>query len=153
VARKTRPAEPELVRFGVSMEPELLERFDRLLGEAGDSCRSKAVRDMVRARLAEADLASGRANAVGVLSYVYSHGQRELAQRLLRDEHEHHAEVVTTVHIHLDHRSCFEVVLLRGRADRLRALAGQLTSTRGVRHARFSLSPATCPLAHKNHNH
>ncbi len=130
------------------MEPELLARFDRLLGRAGAASRSKAVRDLVRARLAETDLAAGRAEAVGVLSYVYSHDQRELAQRLLRDQHEHHAEVVSTVHVHLDHRNCFEVVLMRGRADRLRALADRLTATRGVRHARFSLSPATCPLAH-----
>ena len=107
---------------------------------------------MVRNRLAEADLASGPTAAVGVLTYIYSHDQRELSQRLLHLEHERHTEVISTVHIHLDHDSCFEVLIMRGRADRLRSLADKLMATRGVRHARLSLSPASCPLAHKKRN-
>lgn len=136
------------------MEPELLAAFDRLLEGAGDACRSKAVRDMVRARLAEAGLESGRAEAVGILSFIYSHDQPGLAERLLHLEHERHAQAVSSVHVHLDHNSCLEVLIMRGRADRLREFTDRLSALRGVRHARLSLLPATCPLAHKrNHGH
>lgn len=137
------------MRFGVSMEPELLAAFDRLLEQAGISCRSKAVRDMVRARLAEVELESGQGPAVGILSFIYSHDQPDLAERLLHLEHERHTEVVSSVHVHLDRNACLEVLIMRGRASRLRELADRLSGLRGVRHARLSLLPAACPLAHK----
>ncbi len=147
--RRNGSEEPELVRFGVSMEPELLRAFDRLLERTGISCRSKAVRDMVRTRLAEAELESGPSPAVGVLSFIYSHDQPDLAERLLHLEHERHTEVVSSVHVHLDRNACLEVLIMRGRASQLRELADRLSGLRGVRHARLSLLPAACPLAHK----
>jgi len=146
------------VRFSVSMEPELLARFDEYLAGAGYPGRSKALRDLVRGRLAEQQLNSPRAAAVGVLSFIYNHDSAGLARRLMHLEHEHHAEVISTVHVHLDHHSCLEVLIMRGRADRLRALADRLSATRGVRQGRLALAPAVCPVVghrdrRKTHRH
>jgi CopG family nickel-responsive transcriptional regulator len=133
------------------MEPDLLERFDALLGRSGSN-RSKAIRDLVRLQLARHELESGRSPAVGVLAFVYDHGQPDLARRLMDVQHEHHTEVVSSSHVHLDRHDCLEVLILRGSADRLQKLADQLLALKGVRQGSLSLTPATCPLA-RTHRH
>jgi CopG family nickel-responsive transcriptional regulator len=132
------------VRFSVSMEPELLAGFEALLRKTGWT-RSKAIRDLVRNRLAESEIESG--SAVGVLSYVYGHDQPELAHRLMHIQHEDHAVVVSSTHVHLDSRECLEVLILRGPAAELRELANRLLALKGVRQGRLNLTPARCPLA------
>ncbi len=151
-----RNTQPELddagaVRFSVSMEPDLLERFDALLGRSGSN-RSKAIRDLVRNRLAESELEAGHDPAVGVLAYVYSHDQPDLAHRLMHVQHDSHAEVVSSTHVHLDRHDCIEVLILRGTLGRLKALADQLLALKGVRQGRLTLTPARCPLARTHHS-
>jgi len=137
------------VRFSVSMEPELLTGFEDLLRKTGWS-RSKAIRDLVRNRLAESELESG--SAVGVLSYVYGHDQPDLARRLMQVQHDAFAEVISSTHVHLDRHECLEVLILRGTADKLRGLANQLLALKGVRQGHLNLTPARCPLA-RAHQH
>jgi CopG family nickel-responsive transcriptional regulator len=132
------------VRFSVSMEPELLTGFETLLRKTGWS-RSKAIRDLVRNRLAESELESG--SAVGVLSYVYGHDQPDLARRLMNVQHDALAEIVSSTHVHLDRHECLEVLILRGPAGQLRELANQLLALKGVRQGNLTLTPARCPLA------
>jgi len=139
------------VRFSVSMEPELLERFETLLRKTGWS-RSKAIRDLVRNRLAESELERGSGPAVGVLSYVYGHDQPDLAHRLMHLQHGSHAEVVSSTHVHLDRHECLEVLILRGPADKLRHLSDALLALKGVRQGHLTLTPARCPLA-REHKH
>jgi CopG family nickel-responsive transcriptional regulator len=145
------PDEAGATRFSVSMEPDLLARFDALLGRSGSN-RSKAIRDLVRLQLARHELESGRSPAVGVLAFVYDHGQPDLARRLMEVQHEHHTEVVSSSHVHLDRHDCLEVLILRGTADRLQKLADQLLALKGVRQGQLTLTPATCPLASKHHH-
>ena len=146
-----RENEAGATRFSVSMEPDLLERFDALLGRSGSN-RSKAIRDLVRLQLARHELESGRSPAVGVLAFVYDHGQPDLARRLMEVQHEHHTEVVSSSHVHLDRHDCIEVLILRGTADRLQKLADRLLALKGVRQGQLTLTPATCPLAHRHHH-
>jgi CopG family transcriptional regulator, nickel-responsive regulator len=139
-------------RFSVSMDPELLARFEGLLQETGWS-RSKAIRDMVRSRLAESELETG--SAVGVLSYVYAHEQPDLAHRLMHVQHDAHSGIVSSTHIHLDRHECLEVLILRGPAIRLKQLANRLLALKGVRQGHLTLNPARCPLAaaHQHSRH
>jgi len=151
--REQPPSELEAgaVRFSVSMEPELLAGFEALLRKTGWS-RSKAIRDLVRNRLAESRLERGSGPAVGVLAYVYCHDQPDLAHRLMHLQHDAFAEVVSSTHVHLDRHDCLEVLILRGPADRLRRLSDALLALKGVRQGRLTLTPARCPLAHE-HRH
>jgi len=137
------------VRFSVSMEPELLTGFEALLRKTGWS-RSKAIRDLVRSRLAESELETG--SAVGVLSFVYGHDQPDLARRLMQVQHDAHTEVVSSTHVHLDRHDCLEVLILRGPAGQLRSLADRLLALKGVRQGHLTLTPARCPLA-RAHQH
>ena len=137
------------VRFSVSMEPELLAGFEALLRRTGWS-RSKAIRDLVRNRLAESELERGTSPAVGVLDYVYDHDQPDLARRLMQVQHDAHTEIVSTTHIHLDRHECLEVLILRGPAAQLKELANRLLALKGVRQGHLTLTPARCPLAREH---
>ncbi|MEO0079423.1 MAG: nickel-responsive transcriptional regulator NikR [candidate division WOR-3 bacterium] len=126
-------------RFGVSIEPELVREFDRSIGTAGYACRSEALRDLIRHWLAERRLAVGRAKAVGALSFIYNHQRHDLSHRLTQLQHRFCAEIVATLHVHLDERTCFEVLVLRGRSDRIRAIADKLTALKAVEQGRLTL--------------
>jgi CopG family transcriptional regulator, nickel-responsive regulator len=115
----------QLMRFGVSMEDDLLEKFDSLCAARGYRNRSEAIRDMVREALIENELREKNAEGIGTLTLVYNHHQRELEEKLTGYQHEHLNAIISTMHIHLSRHLCLEVLLLRGKAkyidDRRRA--------------------------------
>ncbi|HEY2514649.1 MAG TPA: nickel-responsive transcriptional regulator NikR [Polyangiaceae bacterium] len=120
----------ELVRFGVAMEPRLLEELDRL-AEARGSSRSELLRDLARAEVART-LTQKRVPAVAAVTLVYDHHVRELTEKLTEIQHDLGDQVRATLHVHLDHDHCLEVVVMRGRADEINGAADRLVGTRGV---------------------
>ena len=129
-----------LARFGASLDSELLERFDGHIRRHGYTNRSEALRDLIREKLAEEDWRAGPREAVAVVSLVYDHHALDLPVKLTDIQHEHRAEVVSTLHVHLDEHNCLEVLVLRGRAARIRAIGEKLTSTKGVKHGKMMLT-------------
>lgn len=127
----------EVVRFGVSADERLLEKFDALIAEKGYVNRSEAVRDLIRNALVERQWEEGDGEAVGTATLVYDHHTSDLAERLTEHQHSHHHEIVSTLHIHLDAHHCLEVVVLRGQASEIARLASQLIGTKGVKHGKF----------------
>ena len=126
-----------LVRFGISADERLLERFDALNSKKGYVNRSEAIRDLIRNALVEEEWDLGDAEAVGTVTLVYDHHTRDLADKLTEHQHSHHAEIVSTLHIHLDADHCLEVVVLRGVASEIKRLAEGLIGTKGVSHGKF----------------
>lgn len=129
-----------MIRFGVSMDEELLERFDEWIEGSGQVNRSEAVRDLVRARLVEATTADEHAQGFGVLTLVYDHHQRELQDRLTAVQHDHGDSIISTTHVHVDHHNCLEVILLRGGVAVMRRLSDELGGLKGVQHSRLTLT-------------
>jgi CopG family nickel-responsive transcriptional regulator len=125
-------------RFSVSIERELLGRFDRFLKAAGYATRSEGIRGLIREKLVEDEWKKPRADAIGVITLVYDHHRRELPETLMEMQHEFFREIVSTTHIHLDRHNCLEVIIARGRAARVRNIANKLMSTKGVKHGRLS---------------
>lgn len=123
----------DLERISLAIEPDLLRKFDRLLARSGVPNRSEKVRDLVRRRLVEED-EDPKAEAAATLTLVYDHDTRELADRLVEIGHEHHACILSTLHVHLDHELCLEVMALKGRRGDLRRLATQVLGLKGVLH-------------------
>jgi CopG family nickel-responsive transcriptional regulator len=124
----------ELERFGVSMESDLLERFDRLLIERGYASRSEAIRDLVRSELVRKEWADPKAEVIGTVSIVYPHHEHHLADALTDIQHSHHKSIISTTHVHLDAHTCLEVILLKGPSQTVKRIAEGLISTKGVRH-------------------
>lgn len=122
----------DLVRFGVAMDRPLLEHFDIIVAERGVT-RSELLRDLARAEVVRAQVARG-APAVATLTLVYDHHVRELSERLTAIQHELGERVRSTLHVHLDHRRCLEVIVMHGRSDELKRVADRILATRGVTH-------------------
>ncbi|HJX73994.1 MAG TPA: nickel-responsive transcriptional regulator NikR [Candidatus Deferrimicrobiaceae bacterium] len=129
---------PGVARFGVSLERELLERFDLLIGRKGYANRSEAIRDLIRDSLVRERWETGKGKAVGAITLVYNHDTRELADKLTDLQHAHFQSIVSTLHVHLDAHHCLEVLVLRGKALEIKTIADQLIGTRGVKHGTFS---------------
>ena len=132
----------KLTRFGVSMEGGLVEQFDRLIGKRGYTNRSEAIRDLVRDALVQEKVAGPTGDVVGALTLVYSHATRELSDRLTDLQHKDHGAIVSSLHVHLDEHNCLEVIVLKGRAGRVKKIADSLISMRGVKHGKLSLTTA-----------
>lgn len=127
----------ELTRFGISMDTTLLAQFDRLMEHKGYVNRSEAIRDLVRGALVEEQWARGSEETVGTVTIVYDHHVRDLADKLTEHQHAHHDNIVSTLHVHLDHDNCLEVVVVKGRAAEVRKLADELIGTKGVKHGKL----------------
>jgi CopG family nickel-responsive transcriptional regulator len=129
-----------LARFGVSIEDDLLKRFDRFIEGTGYLNRSEAFRDLIRARLVEEDVQQPSTHGLGVLSLVYDHNKRDLEEKLTDLQHHHHASVIAATHVHVDHDNCLEVVLLKGKVGTMQHIASSLSSLKGVKHSRLVLT-------------
>ncbi len=134
-----------LVRFGVAMEGSLLAEFDALVEERGGT-RSELLRDLVRAEVTRARVSSG-ANAVATLTLVYDHHVRDLTERLTEFQHALGEKVNSTLHVHLDHDHCLEVIVMRGPSDELSRASGKLLATRGVKHGGVEMIAISRPEA------
>lgn len=129
-----------LQRFGVSMEASLLQRFDRLVRERGYASRSEAIRDMVRNWLVERSWQEEAAEVAGTITLLYDHHQSGLSDLLNDLQHGYHGRILSTMHIHLDHAMCLEVLAVRGGARELSEVAEKLISVRGVKHGKLTMT-------------
>jgi CopG family nickel-responsive transcriptional regulator len=126
-----------VVRFGVSLPRELVKAFDKRLREKGYRSRSEAIRDIMRDYLVGGEWESSSEFVVGTVTLVFDHHTRELSNVLTQVQHEFHDAVVCSTHVHLDEHNCVEVIIVRGRAKALQAIADRLISTRGVKHGKL----------------
>lgn len=130
----------ELARIGVAIDSDLLDRFDALIERRGYSNRSEAFRDLIREALIGETASAATGEMVGTLTLVYDHHVRQLNDRLTEMQHDHHQEIVSTLHVHLDHHHCLEVLVLRGKAPEIQSIADRLIATKGVQHGRLTLT-------------
>ena len=128
----------ELTRFSIAIDRGLFRRLEAARKAAGYRNRSEYLRDLIRDRLVREDWKANR-QAVGTITLVYDHHQRELTRKLTSVQHEHPAQVLAATHVHLDHDHCVEAILVRGRARQIRDLADSLGKQRGVLHSSLSL--------------
>lgn len=133
-----------LERTAISLERDLLDKFDQLIKQRGYANRSEAIRDLIRDQLVQHEWSkanSDSAENVAVVSLVYDHDSSGLAQKLTHIQHENHQAVVSSLHIHMDAHNCLEVLVLRGKASEILAMGEGLVSTKGVKYGK--VVPAT----------
>lgn len=122
----------QVVRFSVSVEGELLERFDRYCHQEQFATRSEAVRQLIHDRLTSRVWERGTHEVAGTLTLVYDHHRVQTQERLAQLQHDNTDLIVATTHVHLSHDVCLEVIILRGPATRLQQIAAQLKGMKGI---------------------
>jgi CopG family transcriptional regulator, nickel-responsive regulator len=141
-------------RIGVSLEKDLLKDFDRLIKARNYQSRSEAIRDLVRKELSEDKLADPFANAVAAVCLVYDHHNAKLAQKLLHLQHSHILQTVSSMHIHLSHHDCLEIIVMKGPVGEIRRVADSIVSIKGVSLGKVSLISVEAEHAHPHpHTH
>ncbi|KHK02184.1 nickel-responsive transcriptional regulator NikR [Desulfovibrio sp. TomC] len=130
----------QTIRFGVSLNSELLEKFDALCDEKSYQTRSEAIRDLIRGVLVQKEWEQSDKEVAGVLTLVYDHHTSDLAQRLIETQHEQHGVILSTMHVHLDHHNCLEALVLKGPGEAVQRLSQKLISTRGVKYGKLALA-------------
>ncbi len=128
------------IRFGVSLDSELLDKFDQHCGERSYQTRSEAIRDLIRNTLVQREWEQAEGDLAGTLTLVYDHHKSGLSQKLTEVQHESHEVIQSSLHVHLDHHNCLEVIILKGDADTIKDLGQKLISTKGVKHGNLALT-------------
>lgn len=131
--------ESGLVRFGVSLDMDLLGQFDLLIKKKGYGNRSEAFRDLIRQELVKQEWQAG-GKVAGAITIIYDHHKRELVSRLMDIQHDFGGLIISTQHIHLDHDNCLEIVAVKGSSKEVQALADRMKAIKGVKHVTLSMS-------------
>ena len=129
-------------RVGVSFEPVLLAKFDRLIKRNGYGSRSEAIMDVVRKAVLESELSVGSGEVIGTITIVYDHHAGGVTDRLLHLQHHHHSGIISTVHVHVTEDTCLEVIVVRGNAAEVRELSDKIKATKGVKHGELVVTKA-----------
>ena len=129
----------DLIRTGVSIEQDLLDKFDRLIAKRGYGNRSEALRDLIREALVSEEVSANKP-VVATLSMIYDHHRPELSNKLTAAQHHHHGNVLAATHVHLDESNCLEVVIMKGPAGEVKHLADHMLSMKGVKHGKLVMT-------------
>ena len=144
---------PEIVRFSVSLESDLLEQFDTYCKQGKFATRSEAVRHLLREKLVHTESSDAHSHVAASLTLVYDHHKTKITDKLLDLQHAYGDCVVSTMHVHLDHDLCMELIALRGHAGELRDLANALGGLKGVHHSQLVFASSENPGHHHRHGH
>jgi len=126
-----------LKRFGISLESGLLEKFDQLIGQKGYGNRSEAIRDLIRDALVQHEWENDSKETIGTITIIYDHHARQITSNKTAKEHSHFHQIISTMHVHLDHENCLEVSAVRGSAKDVKHIADEIIGMKGVKHGKL----------------
>ena len=130
----------KITRFGVSIESDLLKKFDRVIKKKGYTNRSEAIRDIIRKDIITEKNKDPNLESIGTLTIIYDHHAGNLTNRLLDLQHDHTKEILSTTHIHVDHHNCLEVLVLKGKTGHIQKLADNIKSLKGIKHGELVIT-------------
>ncbi|HEY3422389.1 MAG TPA: nickel-responsive transcriptional regulator NikR [Methanocellaceae archaeon] len=135
--------EKELMRIGVSLPDNLLDRFDEIIKKRGYSSRSEGIRDAIRSYIIHYEwMNEVEGDRIGIISLIYDHDQRGLVSNLMEIEHLYTDLIRSSVHVHLDESNCLEIIALQGEGKRVKEIAEKMMALKGVKHVKLStISP------------
>ena len=130
----------QLSRIGVAIDSDLLDKFDSMIAQRGYTNRSEAFRDIIRDELVAKAWQSPESLVVGTVTLVYDHHVRLLNEKLTSLQHDFHRSILSTLHVHLDHDNCLEVLVVRGKASTGKKIADELIAAKGVKHGKLTVT-------------
>ncbi|OKY79008.1 MAG: Transcriptional regulator CopG/Arc/MetJ family [Candidatus Methanohalarchaeum thermophilum] len=130
----------ETERIGVSLDKNLLKKFDEKIEEKMYTNRSEAIRDLIRDFLIQKELEDSSSEVIGSLTVVYDHEVKGISDKLNNLQHEEHANVLSSLHIHLDKRYCMEILAIKGKAEEIRDISDRIIKSKGVKHGKLAMT-------------
>jgi len=137
-----------VTRIGVSLEPELLKDFDKVISKKGYVSRSEAIRDLVRDSLAENEWKNDKDIMCGVIVMIYEHHTTGIGEKLTEMQHGRMQNINTSIHVHLNHDKCMEVLIVEGELGQLKALSNEISSVKGVLRCKLTMASQTTGHMH-----
>lgn len=128
------------VRFSISMNADLLQKFDEAIEERMYTNRSKAIRDLIRDFIVESEWEKSEKEVMGSLTLIYDHRTRGIVDRLTDIQHKKYSKIISNMHVHLDERNCMEVLAIKGLPDEVRKISDSLISSKGVKHGKLVMT-------------
>jgi CopG family nickel-responsive transcriptional regulator len=132
----------QVERVGVSLEKELLAAFDKLISQQGYQSRSEAIRDLIRLQLSSRRLQNEKAKAIAAVMLVYDHHSSAIMEQLTDLQHSHLLQTISSLHVHLGHHDCLEIIVLKGKVGEINRMGDMLISIKGVKLGKVNLLPA-----------
>lgn len=127
-------------RFGVSVEDDLLEKFDEIIEKHGYTSRSEAIRDLIRDFIVREKWEIKGEKIAGTISIIYDHDVHGLVDKLTDIQHHYHDIIISTLHVHFDKRNCLEVIVVNGKVETVKKLYDEISSLKWVRHTNISIT-------------
>lgn len=127
-----------VTRFSVSVDPEVLDEFDRVISGPGYN-RSTAIQIAMRDFLTEHKWKDEEGIVVGAITMIYDHHIGGLMEELNHLQHDYFDIISSTTHVHMDHDNCLEILAVKGEASRIKNLSNALSIIRGIKQIKLSL--------------
>lgn len=133
----------KITRFGVSIELELLNKFDKIIKKEGYTNRSEKIRDLIRRNLIDQSIKDPASEAIGTLTILYDHHTSNLINKLINLQHKYHNEILTNTHIHIDHHNCLEVLVLEGKTGKIKTLSEKIIALKGIKNGELVITKSS----------
>ena len=134
--------EKKLMRIGISLPGELLDKFDKTLLKRGYSSRSEGIRDAIRTYNQHYEwMQQIRGKRAATISIVYDCSKTGVSSTLAKIQHENMDLINSSVRFHIEPDSCFEVIILKGEGEKIVELAEKILSLKGVNYSRLTTIP------------
>jgi CopG family nickel-responsive transcriptional regulator len=133
---KKRKLMSKLTRFGVSINKELLKKFDALIRKQKYPTRSKAIEDLIAESVDGSQISDDKTLSVGYIDMIYDHHKRQLLNKITEIQHDFHDIILSSQHVHIDHNTCLEIIVVKGSKSKIEKLGHMLKSTKGVKHGK-----------------
>ena len=130
----------KIIRKGIAFEPRLLEQFDSLIRKKGYKNRSEAIRDIIRKELVEEDSTNPENNMAATLTIIYNHHEHNVQHELTHVQHHHPNLIRSSLHVHMDKDNCLEVLVLEGKVKKIKEMADNIISMKGIKNGKLVLS-------------
>jgi len=129
----------KIIRFGVSLDETLLNKFDKINKKKGYANRSEAIRDLLREELVKQEWTESN-DVAGTITLVYNHHTRGLSNKLIEIQHNYTDVIISSQHIHIDHDNCLEIIILKGSPKKMEKISSRLKSTKGIKHCSLTMA-------------
>jgi CopG family nickel-responsive transcriptional regulator len=130
----------DMDRISISLPTKLLNEFDEIIAERGYASRSEAIRDAIRDYIIKHKwIHSLEGERAGTINVIYDHHMSDVTEKLTEIQHDYAEIIVATLHVHLDHDHCMEVILVRGDAKQIKELTDKLTAQKGVKQVKLTV--------------